>query len=180
MSSSLPVPRRDDDHRRLDARYRRPLMAFFLRRTRHEQEAEDLTQETFVRLLRSETFSAADAADPFVFTVATNLLRDRARAPHRRHRETSFSLDDPMGAGPDPQLVEDRGPERVLLSRESLILAETALFELPTRTREIFVLFRFEHISQREIAALYGVSVSAVEKHVAKAMAHLTARLGVE
>jgi RNA polymerase sigma factor (sigma-70 family) len=166
------------DHRRLDARYRQALMSFFRRRTRSEQEAEDLTQETFVRLLRSETFAAADSADPFVFTVASNLLRDRARAPHHRHRRGSFSLDSPEGAASDPMLVEDRGPERVLLSRESLILAETALFELPPRTREIFVLFRFEHISQREIAALYGVSVSAVEKHVAKALAHLAARLG--
>jgi RNA polymerase sigma factor (sigma-70 family) len=161
----------------LDGRYRRPLMAFFRRRTRSEQEAEDLTQETFVRLLRSERFRAAEASDPFVFTVAINLLRDRSRTAHARSREATFSLDDGAGAALHAQLVEDRGPERVLLSRESLILAETALFELPTRTREIFVLFRFEQMSQRQIAALYGVSVSAVEKHVAKALAHVTARL---
>jgi RNA polymerase sigma-70 factor (ECF subfamily) len=152
-------------------------MAFFRRRTRSDQDAEDLTQETFVRLLNSETFAAAEAADPFVFTVAANLLRDRARGPEHRHRGGSFSLDTLTPSAFDPHLVEDRGPERVLLNRETLILVETALFELPARTREIFVLFRFEQISQREIAALYGVSVSAIEKHVAKAMAHLTARM---
>jgi RNA polymerase sigma-70 factor (ECF subfamily) len=173
-----PDPGVHPDHAELDASYRKPLMAFFRRRTRSEQEAEDLTQETFVRLLRSETFAGAEAADPFVFTVAANLLRDRARSAHHRHRQATQSLDERDDAPAHAELVEDRGPERVLLSREALIVAETALFELPTRTREIFVLFRFEHMSQREIAALYGVSVSAVEKHVAKALAHLSQRLG--
>jgi len=48
---------------------------------------------------------------------------------------------------------------------------------LPERTRDIFILFRVEKMRQAEIAKRLGVSVSAVEKHVIRAAAHLARRL---
>jgi RNA polymerase sigma-70 factor (ECF subfamily) len=47
---------------------------------------------------------------------------------------------------------------------------------LPARTRDIFVLFRLDQLKQSEIAARMGISVSAVEKHVVRAVAHLARR----
>ena len=66
-------------------------------------------------------------------------------------------------------LVEDREPERVLLSQESLAEVLNALDELGERTRDIFMMYRLERMKHRDIAALYGITVSAVEKHIAKA-----------
>ena len=77
-----------------------------------------------------------------------------------------------------PGLVEDVSPERVLLARETLAEVLGALAELEDRTRDIFILSRLENLPQREIAALYGISVSAVEKHVAKAVLFLASDLG--
>ena len=48
-----------------------------------------------------------------------------------------------------------------------------ALDELGERTRDIFMMYRLEKMKHRDIAALYGITVSAVEKHIAKAGVHL-------
>ena len=70
------------------------------------------------------------------------------------------------------------GPERVLLSQEALAAALRALEELGERTRDIFVLYRLEKMKQREIAALYRISVSSVEKSIARASEHLSLVFG--
>ena len=163
---------------RLDARYRAPLMSFFLRRVADRAEAEDLTQEVLVRMIARGGEAALGHADSFVFTVAANLVRDRARMAQTHSRAAHAPLDDLYKNGAvDAGLVEDRSPEHVLLGRESLRAALGALAELSPRTRNIFVLYRLENMKRRDIAVLYGISVSAVEKHVAKALDHLMARL---
>ena len=64
------VPDRSGIKEELDTRFRASLLAYFLRRTGSPQEAEDLTQETFARLIGSNTFEKADEANAFVFRVA--------------------------------------------------------------------------------------------------------------
>jgi RNA polymerase sigma-70 factor (ECF subfamily) len=175
MAGQQRAPRREALLAILDARYRGPLMSFFLRRVRSRDDAEDLTQETFLRLLASSEADRLENAEGFVFTVAANLLRDRARRAAVRGQPVSLSDD---GAFEDATagLVEERAPERVLLSREELARALAALDELGERTRDIFILARLENMKQREIAALFGLSVSTVEKHLMRATLHLARR----
>jgi RNA polymerase sigma-70 factor (ECF subfamily) len=166
---------------RLDARFRGPLMVFFLRRRFSRAEAEDLTQEVFVRMLGRD--DAPDSTDVYIFQVAANLLRDRARRRLTHKAEDHASLVAPTeltahGVENHPSLVEDRSPERVLLAQESLAEAMRALGELGERTRHIYVLHRLEKMRHKEIAALLGLSVSAVEKHIIRAVAHLAERCG--
>ncbi|HYD86043.1 MAG TPA: sigma-70 family RNA polymerase sigma factor [Vitreimonas sp.] len=159
----------------LDARYRGPLMSFFLRRTGSREDAEDLTQETFVRLLASSEAGRLENAEAFVFKVAANLLTDRARRGAVRGKRLSISEDE-AAAEQIADLVEERAPERVLLGREELARALSALDELGERTRDIFILARMEHMKQRDIAQLFGIAVSTVEKHLMRAMLHLAKR----
>jgi len=154
----------------LDARFRRPLMKFFLRRVRHVAEAEDLTQEVFARALSSGELGSLRRPDSFLFTVATNLLRDRHRAHLRRTPVSSEVASEPV------EPLEDRGPERVLQGYESLHAVLTVLDELSERTRDVFILFRLENMKQRDIALAFGITVKAVEKHVLKAVTHLARR----
>ena len=163
---------------RLDARFRAPLMSFFLRRTGSRQDAEDLTQEVFLRILRREEELPSEFAEVYIFKVAANLLRDRARQAASRQKTDHFSIDGPQGEDAPADLIEDLGPERVLLSQEALVAALQALDTLGERTRDIFVLYRLENMKQREIAALYGISVSLVEKSVARATEHLSTVFG--
>lgn len=168
---------RDSELRaRLDARFRRPLMSYFLRRVSNRAEAEDLTQEVFVRLLGSDAFEEIDRADAFVFRIASNLLRDRSRGRRRWRWRGESSLDEGTIEEFVRELVEDRGPERVLVGKETLTEVMTALDELGERTRDIFLLFRLEAMKHQEIATLHGISPSTVEKHVMRAVQHLARR----
>lgn len=159
--------------------YRRPLMAYFLRHTNDRAEAEDLTQEVFVRILRGATTSV-QAPDSFVFTIAANLLRDRMRVriAKRADRHVSLDLDTAQDTPAEPLNIpaETASAERTLMDRQRLTAVLQALDELPPRTRDIFVLARLEKLKQAEIASRMGVSVSAVEKHLVRAVAHLSRR----
>lgn len=162
----------------LDARYRRPLTAFFMRRAGGRADAEDLVQEVFVRMLARGATADIESADSFVFAIAGNLLRDRGRMALTRSAAAHAPVEGLYdGEHVDPALVEHCAPDRVLLDRERLAAVLRALEELGERTRNIFVLYRLENMRRREIAALYGITVSAVEKHIAKALDHLTTRL---
>lgn len=191
MFGKLLVTLKDDAHR-ADARprlpppeqishaYRRPLMTYFLRHTGDHAEAEDLTQETLLRALRAGDGEAIETPDGFVFTIASNLLRDRARKRITRQADRHVSLyppgDGETTAEPLQLAAEDLPADRVLMGKEKLRRTLDALAELPDRTREIFILFRVERLRQTEIAARLGISVSAVEKHVVRAVAHLARR----
>ncbi len=159
----------------LDRTFRGPLTAFFLRRVRDRAEAEDLTQEVFVRILRQSGCIDPTRAKSYVFTAAANLLRDRARMAAFRQTQNHGALDDPLDRISD-ELIEDISPERVLLGKQTLAEVLAALDALSQRTRDIFVLYRIERMKQHEIAALLGLSQSAVEKHLVKAVSFLTER----
>ena len=176
MQLSGSVPNRSAIKDELDARFRASLLAYFMRRTGNAQEAEDLTQETFVRLIGSRTFETADEAHAFVFRVASNLLRDRARSTTRLRRFPTLPIDAMPGDQFEPRLVEDIDPERVLIARERLTEVLACLDELGERTKNIFILFRLEGMRQKGIAAFYGISISTVEKHVMAAVVHLAKR----
>jgi len=164
--------------RSLDARFRAPLMAYFLRRIGNRGEAEDLTQETFVRLIGSHSFEQAEQANAYVFRVASNLLRDRARTAARWRKHALSPIDPQLIAEFAHESTEDRGPERVLIGRESLVEVLNSLDELGVRTKSIFMLFRLERMKQKDIAELYGIGLSTVEKHVMTAVMHLAKRFG--
>jgi RNA polymerase sigma factor (sigma-70 family) len=154
----------------LDRTFRAPLTAFFLKRVRDRAEADDLTQEVFLRILRQAEGIDPSRAKAYVFTAAANLLRDRSRMSAFRRTDALVESDERIIAG----LVEDISPERVLLGKQTLRAVMSALDGLETRTRDIFVLYRIERMKQQEIANLLGISLSSVEKHLVKAVTFLT------
>jgi RNA polymerase sigma factor (sigma-70 family) len=161
----------------LDRSFRGPLLAYFSKRVGNRSEAEDLTQEVFIRLLHHPDKNDGRTLDGYVFTIAANLLRDRAKSVAAANDRQARSLDMLVEEEAfSANLVEDRNPERVLVGRQTIQDVLEALAELGDRTRDVFILARLENIQHREIAAMYGISVSAVEKAMMKAMAHLGAR----
>jgi RNA polymerase sigma factor (sigma-70 family) len=165
-----------DLHGELNARFHGPLMAFFLRRLKDRSQAEDLTQEVLLRVIAAAHMEQVERVDSFVFKIAINLLRDQKRRVARDGWPGFVPIDDALAGEMERQLVEDKSPERVLLDRDSLFDVLRTLDELGERTRNIFVLFRLENMKQKDIAALYGIAQSTVEKHVMKAVLHLTLR----
>ena len=153
--------------------YRPALMAFFLRRSQTHSEAEDLTQEVFIRIASLDE-QQLRSADAYIFQVAANLLRDRARREKIRvEHAVGTRASDGFG-------IEQLDPHRVAAGREQLQLLSAALAELPERTRQVFLLYRYENVPHRTIAESFGISVSAVEKHLYRAMAHCMTKLGAD
>ena len=150
-------------------RYRGPLLTYFSRHA-HPDDAEDLVQETFVRLLRKKDSDSIENPEAFLFTIARNLTYDRSRRrqTYSRHFDPSAEAD---------TATELYGPERVLQGREALQGLLEGLADLSQQTRDIFLLNRLEGMKYAEIAELYGISRSAVEKHMIKALARVAAHI---
>ena len=158
----------------LDRRFRLPLIAYFRRRVSSAAEAEDLTQDVFERVLKVLNHAPIANAEALVFRIAVNLLRDRARREITRGGEQSLTSENIVALA--DALTVDLSPERVVLGERTLADVLAALQELGERTQAIFYLYRLENLKIREIAAIYGISASAVEKQVSKALLHLTRR----
>ena len=163
--SSLQVQRLTD----LSRRFRPILIRFFQKRIRPEWEVEDLVQEVFVRLARRGDLADVVQVEGYIFQVAANLIRERARELEKQ--KISFEQVE------TENIQEDFSPERILIGRESVAEVYAALHELPQRTRMAFILHRFEDLIHAEIAIRLGVSVSTVEKEIMRAMAYLVRRV---
>jgi RNA polymerase sigma factor (sigma-70 family) len=162
----------------LAARFQGPLLVFFARRTRDHALAQDLTQETLLRVIGAQRTTAVEQPESYVFTVAMNLLRDRKRSRLKSASPVFVPIDEASASELERQLTEDLSPERVLLSKESLNDVWRSLSELGERTRDIFILSRLERMKQKDIATLFGMAQSTVEKHVMRATLHLAERYG--
>jgi RNA polymerase sigma-70 factor (ECF subfamily) len=174
VSDTPPQGRSRDNNLQahLDKRFRLPLLAYFSRRVNSAAEAEDLTQDVFERVLKSLEMRPVQNPEALVFQIAVNLLRDRARRARRRGIEEPLPSDAVSDLA--DALTVDLSPERVVLGVRTLAEVLAVLEGLSPRTRAMFYLYRLEKLKIREIADLYGISASAVEKQVAKALLHLT------
>lgn len=167
--SSLSESTREAFLHRLSESYRQPLTAYFQRRVHSRIEAEDLTQEVFLRLVRRLDVEAIDNPEAFVFRTAVNLLRDRSRRG-KTHQSHLVELIHHHAE------IEELSPERVFDSRQSLNRVLSVLEELDERSRDAFILHRLEGMKHAQIAELMGVSVSSVEKYIIKALSLLAKR----
>ena len=180
MATSLNSLSPEQLRSELGARFQRPLMSFFLRRIKDRSLAEDLTQDVLLKVVRASERGQIERADSYVFKVAINLLRDYRRKAQRAGPTIFLPIEEDLDGQLESQLVEAISPERVLLSEDSLADVLRCLGELGELTRNIFILFRLENMKQKDIAALYGIGQSTVEKHVVKAVVHLASRFGHE
>ena len=150
----------------LVSRYRRPLLRFFRRRTVGVEDAEDLTQEVFMRLSRRFSNLHWSNPDGLVFTVASNALVDHERQRRVRQHERHVEVDPALPA-------DEPSAETALAGRQRLQRLVAALEDLHPNTRSVFVLCRFENLTQAQAAKRLGLSQSAVEKHMMNALARL-------
>ena len=158
------------DLERINRQFRPALLAYFRRRVTSHAEAEDLTQEVFMRLARSEG-RTAESIDAFIFRIATNLLRDRSRRDRVRSAyRRSIEQDD----GRDIDLLD---PHRIVAGRETLGTLWAAIQALPEPTQQIFILYRVENIDKQTIADNFGYAIRTVEKHISQAMIFLSRRV---
>jgi RNA polymerase sigma factor (sigma-70 family) len=153
----------------LATQLRPALVRYFKRKTGNVAEAEDLAHEVLMRAFsRRRSWTTQEEARGYIFRAAINRWRDRYR--RLQIRGTAVPWDEVAAA----QLTVPRSsPEDALIVHEELDQIAQALEELSARTRTVMVLIRLEQMKVATVAKMLGISVSAVNKHLSKGMAHL-------
>jgi RNA polymerase sigma-70 factor (ECF subfamily) len=168
MAAVISFPSRADSLGVLHERFSAPLQRFFRGYRLNSADVEDLTQDVFVRLAGPSAQRELKKPDAFVFTLARNLVRDRARRLHIRAASKSVDV-----ADLEDLSCERPTPEQSLEVAQRLQQVEAALAVLKPNTREAFELHRVHGHSYAEIALHMNISVSMVEKHIMAAIVAL-------
>jgi RNA polymerase sigma-70 factor (ECF subfamily) len=139
------------------------LLRFFRKRVGPD-EASDLMQETFTRLLRSGAFDRIESPKAYLMRSARNLLIERAR---RKARKQCIALpyDDERDVRVQPEQawqIEEADVRRIY---------RRTLRAMPRRTRRIFLMHRLKGMTYREIAEQIGISNKGVQRHMMRALA---------
>ncbi|NBV16258.1 MAG: sigma-70 family RNA polymerase sigma factor [Janthinobacterium sp.] len=160
------------------ARYYQELLNFCWRGLRNRETALDLVQESYARVLGVQARSAPGeqaVREPraLLYHTARNLMIDKHRRAALRQHDALDAL--PEAAHPAaPQHLE---PEQALENSQDWQACVAAIDALPPRCRDAFVLHVFEELPHAQIAARMGISVSMVEKHIARGMLSCQAQL---
>ncbi|RZI59588.1 MAG: sigma-70 family RNA polymerase sigma factor [Rubrivivax sp.] len=136
-----------------------------MRRGRSEEDADDFVQEAWVRLVCYENIQQVERPEAFLMRTALNLSVDAHRA--RVNHGDQVVLDEILLVDTAP------GTEAIVLARERLARLNECVSRLNPKTREILLAHRVDGRTYQDIARDLGLSVSTVEKHVAKATLQL-------
>lgn len=154
--------------------YKPALARFFRKRARQPADVDDLVQEVLLRICVRGDGRAIEQPEFYMMRTATNVWRDflRKKKTHAGDAHDEYSE--------ERHASEDFGPLDVMEGDRSIEEVLAVLQQMPQRTRQVFVLCRVEGLRQKAVAERLGVSVSSIEKHMIKAIAHLARRLGRE
>jgi RNA polymerase sigma-70 factor, ECF subfamily len=163
----------------LMGRHAQKLFHYLIRQLRDESDAEDAAQETFVRVFQNRhKFDAKHRFTTWLYTIATNLARDRQR--HRaRHPHVSMDAESDATGGElkNTLAAVDATPEEHAIGGERAVAVRSAIQSLPEDLRSVILLFEYEELSQQEIAAVMRCTPKAVEMRLYHARKELRERL---
>ncbi len=148
------------------------LRRFVRSRVASRHDAEDVIQEAYLRVLRYSAEHVVQSEERLLFSAARNLAVDNRRRQKVWERNAA---DCALLAAEDSPASDE-----VLEARQRLKHVQEAIDLLPSRCREIFLLHRIEGLSYSQIAKSVGISVSAVEKHIARACLSIDAYVNGE
>jgi len=162
----------------LIARYQNRLYRYLLRLVREPAEAEDLFQQSWLRVAEKiRTYDPTRSFDSWLFTVARNLALDHLR------RVRPQSLDEPALRGSDSESLAERLPSREILPLDRLLESElsgklaAALLDLPATYREVLSLRFEEEMKIEEIAEILRTPLSTVKSRLRRSLAQLKTTL---
>jgi RNA polymerase sigma-70 factor (ECF subfamily) len=156
-----------DQWAELFSTYRRPLTGFFQARVSSPEDAQDLVQQTFTRLMQRAGNAPIRDMRRYVFQAAANVLRDHQRRQARRRQDQHGSYEEEWHG------EVEHSQESVYLAQELADRIASALEELPERQQDIFMQCVLGRLGYDAVAELLGVSRSTVEHDLGKTMRHL-------
>ena len=130
------------------------------------EAAADLTQETYLRVTRRDGAETIDNFRAYLFSIANHLAIDYLRSLSRQRKRD--------GGEPSETLINPAPePEVILSDQQQIEFLQQAIYSLPPKCREVFLLCRVEEKAYSEVAKLLGISTRTVESHMRKALDHL-------
>lgn len=153
------------------AKYDKNVYNLILRCIGDREEAQDLTQETFINAYRSfKNFRGDCKIYTWLCQIALNQCKNRYRQRDRRRAAEGPSLDAPVSSDEQRQSVEiadwDHSPEDVLQRKELHRFVLNAIDALPPDYRQVIVLCDLQHLPYNEIAQITGLTLEAVKTRI--------------
>jgi RNA polymerase sigma factor (sigma-70 family) len=152
--------------------YHDSLLRFLRQRLRVKEDAADVAQEAYVRLLQYEGSKTITSPSSMLFRIAINVANDLSRSQSIRRSSDQQSIEDVEVASDDPDV------ERRIAAEQDLEVLYAAIEELPPKCKNVFLLSRVKRMSYPEIAQHCGISVKMVEKHISHALKICAAKVG--
>lgn len=154
------------------------LRAFLIRLARSPSLADDLLQETLLRVHRARgSFARGARALPWCYAIARNVYIDHVRLGSVRRERLSKDDED---ADRDVTVAPDADGEAIGIARELARKVERTLSQIPQNQREAFILLRYEGLSVREASEVLGTTEGAVKLRAFHAYEALRAALGTD
>lgn len=166
------------------SRYWDRIYAMVHKLLRNTQDAEEVTQDAFIRAHRGlENFRGDSSFSTWLYQIATNLARNRYWYWWRRKRDKSVSFDQPIASETTTTLAEIfpadvESPEDIAVTNEFKDRVAQAMKLLNAKHREALVLRNIKNLSYEEIATELQISIGTVKSRIARARESLREKMG--
>ncbi|HSI08556.1 MAG: RNA polymerase sigma factor [Rariglobus sp.] len=153
---------------------------------RNQQDAEEVTQDAFIRAHRGLVNFRGDAAfSTWLYQIATNLARNRYWYWWRRKRDKTVSFDQPVSDDNSTPLsevfaTEAATPGDITVTQELVDHIAVGMEKISAKHREILILRNVKNMAYEEIAEVLGISVGTVKSRIARARESLRDVIGEE
>ena len=161
-------------------RHQRRVHRFLLMLLRDPEEADNLTQECFLRAYQNlRSFRGESSLETWLLRIAANLARDQARSRKVSFWKRLLGMDGPDEDGAAQHVPSGQAsPERMLLAREDVRAVWEAASQLSQQQRAVFLLRFVEEMELSEIAATLDLQVGSVKTHLFRALQNVRSKLG--
>lgn len=154
------------------SRYHDSLIRFLRQRLRVKEDAADIAQEAYIRMMQYEGSQKIQSPSSMLFRIAINVANDLGRSEQTRRVSDQLSIEGLELASHEPSA------DREIAAQQDLDILYDAIEQLPPKCRQVFLLSRVEYMTYPQIAVHCAISVKMVEKHISHALAICMRKVG--
>jgi len=148
--------------------YAKDIRRFLFYKTQDIAEAEDILQDTFIKLWDNCSKIEYDKVKSYIYTVANNMFLNV-----KKHEKVVRKFSEQHKKSDN-----NESPEFIMIEKEFMEKLENTIFALPEKQREVFLLNRIEKKKYKEISQMLDISVKAVEKRMHQALLVMRKEIG--